>query len=152
MPGKIAENTKLSAMFLPERLTSAAVYWNGAAITTSTGVLLDTRDYDELHVAVGIGTILGETATLSNALYESATDDPTTLTLMTGASFTDRYSGNDESTEEGSVLVKNHKRYVGLRTEVTTTSSMPLTIDFAAIGILGKPDAAAVSKTLVFDL
>jgi len=152
MPGKLIENTKIVQAFAAERLTSATVYWNGGAVTTRAGRMTDTRDYDQLHVVLNLGTVLGEVATLSNAIYESDTDDPTAATLITGASFTDVYSGNDEGVQEASILVKNYKRYVSLRTEVKTTSDIPLTIDFGAIMILGSPDVAAVSKTAVFDL
>jgi hypothetical protein len=149
MPGKIAENLKIEQLFPAERIGSATVYFNGQSITTSSGVLIDTRDYDELLVVINNGTLNGAAATLSNALYESDTDDPTAATLITGASFNDVTGSSDETIQEASILCKNYKRFIGLRTE---SQGVPMTIDFGAIGILGKPDSAAVSKTLVFDL
>lgn len=149
--GKIAEALKYQNAFTSEciSVSAATVYYNGNAITDNSGIMIDTQDFDEINFVINPGTVLGTLATIQNTVYDSATDDPTAAALVTGASFTDVNSSNDDAIQEGSILCKNAKRYMCLRTEVLGTL---ITIDFSAIAALGKVDGEAVSKTLTFDV
>lgn len=151
--GKIAEGLKVVHAFRPERLTGATVYYNGQATTSQSGVMIDTKGYDEALIVLGVGTMAGSGASLLNSVYESATDNPQAATLITGASFTGRNTGNDDpsTTPEGSFLIKNYKRYIALVTE-TQNGTQTCTVDFSAVVILGKPQTEPVSKTLEIDL
>jgi len=147
--GKTAEAVIAKAMMLPERIVSATVYWNGKSITFGSGIGIDTQPYDDCVIYVGVGTFQGAVASLLNSVYESATDDPTTATLVTGASFTTIDEDTDDTGEVGAIKCKDQMRYLFLRTEAQGT---PLTVDFGALIALGRADSQAVSQTLVFDV
>lgn len=147
--GKLAEAISVVKAMAPEQITNATVYWNGQSVTTGSGHGIDTQPYDDVEVVPFVGTVLGASASLTYDVYHSDTDNPMAAELITGASFTDFTASNDEQVSEGSVLVKDQKRYLFVRME---TSGAPLTIHAGAIVILGKADSQAVSKTLDFDL
>lgn len=147
--GKTAEGVLFTAAFLSERLGSATVYYNGQSITNASGYGFDTKDYDDCLCAINVGTIDGAVATLINDVYECVTDDPSASTALIGASFGDKTNGNDECFEVGSILCKDTKRFLFLRTE---TQGEPFTIDFGGCWIGGKPRNQATPASLQFDI
>ena len=151
--GKNVESAAYTLFFTPERLAGNATttYYNGYSPTTGA-VMIDTQDFDNLDAIIQFGTVLGEACTVTNALYESATNNPMGATAISGASFGNVNTANDESIQTGAILAKNQKRYVALVTQVQTTSSINYTVDFAAIAVLGKPDSQATDNTIAFDV
>lgn len=147
--GKLGESIKIQSLFHPEVLGSETVWWNGGSITSNSGYLLDTRDYDNVEIVVDAGTVVGPLATLMNDVYESETDDPTALSAISGAEFDDITPSSDEALQEGHIKCKDTKRYLGLKTEL---QGSPATAHFSAYAVLGLPDSQAVSKTFTFDL
>lgn len=147
--GKTAEGVLLTAAMLSERLGSATVYYNGQSITFGSGWGFDTQPYDDCICAINVGTILGAAATLVNDVYESATDDPTAATALTGASFPSLNSASDETDKYGSILCKDTKRFLFLRTE---TQGEPFTIDFGAFWCGGTSRTQATPMSLQFDV
>jgi hypothetical protein len=150
--GKIAENLKVHCR-VPEAIGAVTVYWNGQSITSASGYGYDALGYREALVNYQTGTLLGQRASLVVAVYESDTDDPTAATAISGANFTVRNSANDETNEEGSILLNPRKRYLFLREEVQNAFSTTetATIHVAGQMILGDKQTDPVSKTLIFD-
>lgn len=146
--GKTAEAVYVQNMFLPERIVAATTYYNGYSATT-TAVMIDTQDYDDVVFALSIGTVLGATTSVANAIYESATNNPMAATALTSASFTAATSSADETVQVASVKCKDTKRYLCL---VTTSTGEPMTVDMSAIAVLSRTKAQATANTLVFDL
>lgn len=151
--GKLNETVLYTVMFTPERLTGTAntTYYNGFSPTTGA-VMIDTQDFDNLDVLIGFGTVLGEACTVTNAVYAGSTNNPMAASAISGASFTSVYGSNDEAKEIGSVLCKDQSRYVCLVTEVQTTSSIPYTVDFAALGVLARTNSQATGNQIAFDV
>ena len=151
--GKNAESVLYTVMFTPERLTGTATttYYNGYSPTTGA-VMIDTADFDNLDMLVSFGTVLGEACTVTNAVYVSYTNNPMQAAAVTGASFTNINTDNDEQTMIGAVVCKDQPRYACLVTQVQTTSSIPYTVDFSAASIRGKPVSQATSNVLTFDV
>ena len=155
MAGRLAYNHAFTCVFMPERIGAVTVYYNGMSIT-STAIMFDTADADEMHVLLNIGTKTGTTAvaTLFNSIYQSQTNNPTTASLLSGASFTSRgtSSAGDELVE-AYVDAKSCERYVCLVTEVQNAAATTeaVTIDFGAVIAL-TASSRAVTKTLEFDV
>ena len=147
--GKTVEAIKIASAMLSERIGSATVYYNGQPITTASGYGFDTQPFDDCVIALNIGTLNGAVATLVNDVYESDTDDPSASTMLTDASFADAVDSTDEAVRIGSINCVDTKRYLFLRTE---SQGAPLTIDFGAVWIGGKPRAQATNHTVVFDV
>jgi len=147
--GKTVEAIKIASAMLSERIGSATVYYNGQPITTASGYGFDTQPFDDCVIALNIGTLNGAVATLVNDVYESDTDDPSASTLLTDASFADAVDSTDEAVRIGSINCVDTKRYLFLRTE---SQGAPLTIDFSAVWIGGKPREQATNHTVVFDV
>lgn len=147
--GKTAEGVLFTASFLSERLGSATVYYNGQSITNASGYGFDTQPFDDCLCAINVGTVLGAVATLINDVYECSTDDPSAATALAGASFGSKNTGNDECFEVGSILCKDTKRFLFLRTE---TQGEPFTIDFGAAWMGGTARRQATPMSLQFDL
>jgi hypothetical protein len=147
--GKTAEGILITAAMLSERIGSATVYYNGQSITFGSGHGFDTQPYDDCMCAINVGTILGPLATLINAIYESATDDPTAATALSGGSFTSVTQTTDESVRRGAIMCKDTKRYLFLRTEA---QGSPITIDFGAVWIGGQARTEPTAQALEFDV
>lgn len=151
--GKHIESVDYETMFIPERLTGTATttYYNGYSPTTGA-VMIDTQDFDNLDVLIGFGTVLGEACTVTNAVYAGTTNNPMSANFISGAAFATVNTANDEANQIGAILCKDQSRYVCLVTQVQTTSSIPYTVDFGAMGVLAKTNTQATSNTLAFDL
>lgn len=147
--GKTAEGVLITAAMLSERLTSATVYYNGQSITSGSGWGFDTQPFDDAICAINVGTVLGPLATLINEVYESDTDDPTAATALSSASFTSCKTTSNEQVRRGSILCKDTKRYLFLRTELQGT---PVTVDFGAFWIGGQAREQATAQYLEFDV
>jgi len=147
--GKTVEAIKVVSGMLSERITAATIYYNGAPYTNAAGNGFDSQPFEDCVCAINIGTLLGAVATLKNSVYESDTDDPSAATAISGAAFADATSSTDEAHRVGSIQCRDTKRYLFLVTEAQGT---PLTIDFGATWIGGKPDAQATDHTVVFDV
>lgn len=148
MPGKIVEALNSATQIgFSRRVGTATVFWNGRPATTSA-IGIDVAEADEIHFVLNVGQIQGPQATLFNALYASATNDPSTASAIAGASFTAQKVGTG-AIEEASILAGSCPgRYVFLRSEVQGT---PVTVDFGAVANI-RAKVGAVSKTLAFDL
>lgn len=149
--GATKEAVLITTAFPSERIGALTVYWNGKAITYGSGWGFDTQEYDDAICVLNIGTIAGE-VTLQNAIYESATDDPTAATAISGADFTDRYSGNDECTERGFILCKDTLRYLFLKTTTIGTTGITPTIDFGASWIGGTARGQKTATNYTFSV
>ena len=147
--GKTAEGALITAAMLSTRITSATVYYNGQSITFGSGHGFDTQPFDDCVCAINAGTILGPLATLINQIYESATDDPSVSTALSGADFTSMKTTSDSQMRRGTIQCEDTKRYLFLRTEAQGTT---ITIDFGAVWIGGKPRQQPVEQHLEFDV
>lgn len=150
--GKHAEDVKVQRLFASERIdirTAATTFYNGVSATTTAGTGIDTKGYDDLHLALNTGTILGAVATLVNDIMEADEDNPMNAVAVTGTAFTSRKTTSDEALSEASINLKDRKRYLFLRTQF---QGAPATFDFGAVGILSKAQSKPVSKTLEFDI
>jgi hypothetical protein len=147
---KTYEQLTFTAAFLSERLGSATVYYNGQSITSASGYGFDTREFDDCICSLNVGTVVGAIATLVNDVYECDTDDPSAATALSGGNFPDIVSTTDERLVHGSILCKDTKRFLFLRTE---TQGEPLTVDFGATWIGGtKRDTLLTPVSVQFDL
>lgn len=110
VPSKIVENVYVKQAMAPERITGSDTLYNGA--TNGSGI--DVQDFDDAMVVVDVGEIQGS-ATLDVAVYENDSDDYSTATLVTGASFTQMTASNDEQLHIGAVDVGATERYLFVR-------------------------------------
>lgn len=150
--GKTAECIAVTAAMLSERISAITVYFNGQSITFGAGWGFDTQPFDDAMCVVNVGSVLGALLTVENAIYESDTDDPTAATALSGASFNDVNSTNDEAIQRGAIQCKDTKRYLFLRTEIVAPDTTVPTIDFSAIWIGGTAREQATDHPLVFDV
>lgn len=150
--GKTAEGILVTAAMLSERIGSITVYYNGQSITFGSGHGFDTQPFDDAMCAINVGTLQGTLATLYNSILESATDDPTAATAITGASFTDCNGSADEQMRRGAIVCRDTKRYLFLKTEVKALAGTTPTIDFGAVWIGGQAREQATSHNLEFDV
>ena len=153
--GKTAESIKVQSLFLPERIGAVTHYYNSQSITDQVGIGLDTQPHDDVTVHIHVGTMDGPAgATLLNSILESATDDPSAASAISGANFTSLNPATDEQLRSGAIKAKDQKRYLFLDTEVHNAwfETQAVTLDFAAVAVLGKPDSQATAATYDFDL
>lgn len=155
--GKTAEAVLVTCLMRSERLqpasgTTGTFYYNGAPITTASGYGLDTKDFDDVVIALNIGTVLGATVTLSNSIYESDSDDPTEATLLSGAAFDDVGVSTDEILQVASINCSETKRYLFLVTQIARPTTTTPTVDMGAVAILSRADSQPTSQTLDFDV
>jgi hypothetical protein len=61
-------------------------------------------------------------------------------------------SSSDEQVRRGSVVCRDTKRYLFLKTEVLAPSTTTPTIDFGAMFIAGQARSQPVEQTLEFDV
>lgn len=155
--GKTAEGVLVTPAFISERLggstaaLSASIYYNGAPYTDAPKYGFDTQPFDDCLCAINVGTFqsLDSLATLINDIYECDTNDPSSATALSGASFPDIKSTGDETLKQGSVVCKDTKRFLFLRTE---TQGEQVTLDFGAFWIGGTPRSQATPMSLQFDV
>jgi hypothetical protein len=149
--GKTAEGILITPAFLSERILAATVYYNSVPLTDSQEFGFDTQQYDDCMCAINVGTFLSldSLGTLINDIYESETNDPTVATELSGASFPDIKSNSDEALRQGSILCKDTKRFLFLRTE---TQGENITCDFGAFWIGGTSREQPTPMSLQFDL
>lgn len=149
--GKIAESISVTSAFISERIAVAAatVYYNGLSITTAVGRSFDTQPYDDCMCVINAGTCQGTLVTIENAIYECDTDSMADATAVSGADFDDITSSSDEKVNQGSVLCRDTKRYLFLRTNVLGTL---VTADFGATWIGGSAREQPTDEVLDFDV
>lgn len=147
--GKTAEGILITAAMLSERIGAATIYYNGQPYTNASGYGFDTQPFEDCMIEINVGTVQGAVATLINAVYESATDDPSAATALSGAEFTDITTANDEQVRRGAIECRDTKRYLFLKTE---TQGTPLTVDFSANWIGGSPRTQETAHYLEFDV
>jgi hypothetical protein len=145
--GKLVEAVKYQQLFESGERTSNATLFNGVASTSQTGYGIDTRDYDEVNIVINAG-LFETSASLASSIYECATDDPSSATAVTSATFTAITTANDEQLHIASIRCMGTKRYLFLRTVQTGSS----TSRYGAVSVLGKADAPPASNSPVFDL
>lgn len=154
--GKVGEGIKVSAGLVngvARQITGSTntVYFNGYSPTTGA-VMFDTQDYDDLGVSLLIGTVLGAGVTVTNALFESATNDPMTATAISGADFTAVTSASTAAAQIANVHCADTKRYICIRTTANTHTAIPYTFPMSAVFLGGQAKSQSVTNTLVFDL
>lgn len=137
------------AIFLPERIQGATVRYNGTNYQSGVGYMLDTKDYEKATFVALFGTGAGAACTLSVDIYENDSDSMVGSTVISGASFTDINSSNDECIELGEVDCSQTKRYLAMRVETTGALS---TFDFAGLAVLGQARSEPVTQTVKFDV
>ena len=161
--GKLCESIATFPMFPARVINSNTVFYNGGPWTNAASNGIDTIGFDSCEFVLNIGTVLGAGSSIANSLYESATDDPTAATLITGAAFTTVRTGDDTAAagwaltttvccQRGSVSMENRHRYLFLKTETSSNTGCVPTVYMSAIAILGKSDSQATPENLVFDL
>ena len=146
--GKLAEAVQIDSLFNAKRIVAATVYYNGGAFTT-TANLIDTAGFNNAEIIISTGLCQGADLAVANAVIECDTNSPLAATAVTSASFTSITSATTAGVEIGSLSTKATKRYIGLKTSFVGS---PITIDFSAVMVMGKPDTQATTQTLVFDL
>lgn len=147
--GKTAEGLLLTVAFPSSQLAAVTVYYNGQSITTGAGIGFDTQPYDDCLLSINVGAVQGAVATLLNSVLECETDNPAAATALASASFTSRGVSATAVKETGSILCKNTKRYLFLKTEV---QGSPVTAQFSALWIGGTPRSQPTPQSLVFDV
>jgi len=147
--GKSTEGLLVTPTFRAERIGSATIYYNGQPFTNATGYGFDSQPFDDCMCVINVGTIAGPLATLINTVLESATDDPSAATAITNAAFTHITQSNDETLMVGSIMCKDTKRYLFLKTEA---QGSPITIDFSASFIGGQSRTQEAGQVLEFDV
>jgi len=147
--GKLKEAVLITAAMLSERLGSATVYYNGQSITFGSGYGFDTREFDDCLCVINTGTLTGAVATLINDVYECDTDDPSSSTQLSGASFPDLVESSDEAMRQAAIDCKDTKRFLFLRTEA---QGAPFTIDFGATWIGGTARNQSTLMSLQFEV
>jgi hypothetical protein len=150
--GKTCECIAVTAAMISKRISAITVYYNGQSITFGAGWGFDTQPFDDAMCTINTGTVLGALLTVKNAVYECATDDPSSATALTGAEFTDVNTANDESVRRGAVQCKDTLRYLFLRTEVVAPSTTVPTVDFSAVWIGGTAREQPTDHHLEFDV
>lgn len=150
--GKTAEGVLITAAMLSERIGAITVYYNGQSITFGPGHGFDTQPFDDVMCAINVGTMQGALATLCNSILESATDDPTAATAVSGASFDDVNESSDEQVRRGAIVCRDTKRYLFLKTEVKAAATTTPTVDFGAVWIGGQAREQATNHNLEFDV
>ncbi len=144
MRGKLIENVKYQQIFEPQSITATGILYNGVAATTTSSI--DTRDFDEINIVLNKGVTTG---IVDAAVYESDATDPSAATAISGADFTQVTAANDQAKESMSILCKNTKRYLWLRTSKITDTNAAL---LAATAVLAKADSLPTSEAPVADL
>jgi hypothetical protein len=149
--GKTAEGILITPAFLSERISSATVYYSGVPLTDASDFGFDTQPFDDCLCAINVGTFnsLDSLGTLINDIYESDTNDPSAATILSGASFPDLKSATDEALRQGSILCKDTKRFLFLRTE---TQGEEITCDMGAFWVGGTPRSQETPMSLQFDV
>ena len=147
MRGKLAENLKTQQIIDPVSITATGTLFNGESTTTS-GISIDTQDYDECLIVLNTGTF-SSSATVDFAVYESDTDNTGVATALSDADFTQVTSANDESRQSMNILCKNTKRYLWVRSSKTGTTDAAL---ICATAILGKKRNGPTDESPVADI
>jgi hypothetical protein len=141
---KIIELIKTIVAVIAQTSSSAATLYNGVSSGGTNG--LDTREQDELVIVANIGTI-ATSGTLDLTLVESATNDSSTATAITGAVFTQFTPANDNAQYCGSVKCKNYKRYIWVKSVQTAHA-----IVFGVSAVMGHSNRLPNANSPVFDL
>jgi hypothetical protein len=133
MSNKGIESIAVTTLFKSTNLNAITVYWNGQSITT-TAIGIDTQKADHAVIHLNVGTATGTIGTISNAIYVSQTNNPTTASALSGGSFNNINNSSGSATEQiGAVKTKDTNRYMFLRTEMT---GVPVTTAFGATAAL----------------
>lgn len=146
MRGKLVENIKTQQIFEPTSVTATGTLFNGQSATS--GYAVDTQLYDECVFILQAGVFSGS-ATVDAAIYESADDNTDNATAISGADFTQVTSANDQARQSLSVVCKDVKRYLWVRTSKTLNTNAAL---LSALAILGKPDSGPTDESPIADV
>lgn len=145
--GKLIEDVKTVQVQKPVSTTTAATLFNGAAAGSASGI--DGSVFEEIVIVLNVGQVTGN-GTLDVILMESTTDSAAAATAVTGASFTQITTANDNALYVGSALNKYLSRYLFVRTVKGGTGS----VDFAITAQESRQTTVAVSQsnTVAFDI
>jgi hypothetical protein len=144
MLGKLIESAKFQVLFPGGQYTdtSAAVCY---------GRPVDTQGYDEAVFVVHANSV-PTTNTLTPLLVENSIADPVGAVAVTSASFTALSASNYTTPQAGSIVCKNTKRFLFLKTTMAAGTGANPTIGFGAIVVLSKADREPVSNGPVFNI
>ena len=143
MRGKLIEEAKFQTLYPGGQYT-------GTGPVTCYGRPIDTQQYDEAVFAVDAASVLANN-TLTALVVENSIADGVGAVAVTGASFTAMTSSNYTTTQFGSVICKNTKRFLFLKTTLAGGGGDP-TVSFGARVALSKADVQAVNNAPVFDV
>ena len=153
MAGKLAENNSVTLLCPPEQLGAATFRYNGQALTTGA-IMVDTNEVDQAVFLFNVGTIqdAAAAATLVNSIYQSQTNDPTTASLISGASVNKR-SADSVGIAKAYVDCKNSERYLMSVVELQNAndSTQAATVDVNVVAIMDSKKRA-VDGTIEFDV
>lgn len=110
---KLIEAAKFTQLWNPLSRTSTGTLYNSDG---STGSGLDTKESDEVVFQINVGAFAGASTTLNAAVYEAATNNADSASAVSGATFTEMKQSNQNTQRLVSVLCKNTKRYLWVRT------------------------------------
>ena len=142
--GKLIEDAKFQVLFPGGQYsdTSAAVCY---------GRPVDTKDYDEAVFLIHANSV-PTTNTLTPLVVENSIADPVGAVAVTSAAFTALSASNYTTPQVGSVVCKNTKRFLFLKTTMAAGTGANPTIGFGATVVLSKADKGAVDNGPVFDI
>jgi len=143
MRGKVIEAVQFETLYPGDQYT-------GTSAVACYGRTLDSRPYDEVAFRLEVGECPAND-TLAAAVYENSTQDPDGAVAVTSAAFTTVTSSTDLAGRSGSLVCKNTKRYLWLRTVMSATGGNP-TIGFGASAAFTKADNEPVSQSADFDV
>lgn len=127
---QIIEQLLYTSVVLPIASETNATLYNGGASGTGG---IDTMNYDNINFLLQTGTFIGN-ETLDAVVIAADTDDDTAASAISGATFVQVTTSNDNTVFEGQIRCADQPRYMWLRTKQTGTGSAV----FAAIAVRGK--------------
>jgi len=143
MNNELLYNVLKPVQAIPAASLTGTTY-NGVSVTGSG---IDTQGYDGALIVLNAGTFTNAASALVTVI-ESATNDYSGATLVTGATFTAITTANDVALHKGFVLTSASKRYIWVKAVLTGDGTAPM----SATVLLGRPSAMpeATKTDLVF--
>lgn len=146
MPGKLIEDLKYQQAYKSVTITSTETKYNGTA-ANATGAYIDTIGYGELNIVINAGNFAGD-GTLDVTVVHYDTDASGSATLITGCTFTQITSANDNAIHTAAVTLDRAKRYVWVKSVKGGTGQC----EFGITAVLGKGITHPESNSPVFDV
>lgn len=127
-----------------------SVLANITSDTTTNGTAVDTQNATEILVFLDVGVIAGTTPTVDVVIEHSDTSGGT-YAAITGATFTQITTSNDDNTYEGRIEAHGVKRWIrAAATSAGTMTSGVVSCGFALLA--GRDQPVAHKNTVVFNV